>query len=115
MSKVSAARSHGLAPRRGVARRLGVAFAATALLPACFTFTHTVGRGPVNPQQPVAVTETRWFALYGIVPLGEFDSASLAGSARDYRVTTKFTFMDCLITTFTSLVTFYRQTVIVEK
>lgn len=109
MSKVSAA------TRRGVGRRLGLAFAATALLPACFTFTHTVGRGPVNPQQPVVVQKTRWFALYGIVPISPFDSNDLAGSARDYRVTTEFTFVDCLITCFTSLATFYCQTVTVEK
>jgi hypothetical protein len=103
------------ASRRDVGRRLGLAFAATALLPACFTFTHTVGRGPVNPKQPVAVEETRWFALYGIVPMSKLDSIDLAGTAKDYRVTTKFTFMDCLISCFTSLGTFYRQTVIVEK
>ena len=109
MSKVSAAL------RRGAGRRLGLAFAATALLPACFTFTSTVGRGPVNPQQPVVVQKTRWFALYGIVPLDSFDSNELAGSARDYRVTTQFTFVDCVISMFTSLVSFYRQTVTVEK
>jgi hypothetical protein len=109
MAKVSAA------SRRGVGRRLGLAFVATTLLPACFTFTHTVGRGPVNPQQPVVREETRWFALYGIVPMSDFDSIDLAGSAKDYRVTTKFTFVDCVITCFTSLATFYRQTVIIEK
>jgi hypothetical protein len=109
MSKVSGA------SRRDVRRRLGLAFAAIALLPGCFSFTHTVGKGPVNPKQPVTVTESRWFALYGIVPMSKFDSSELAGTAKDYRVTTQFTFMDCLITCFTSLVTFYRQTVIVEK
>jgi len=109
MSKVSAAL------RRGAGRRLGLAFAATALLPACFTFTHTVGRGPVNPQQPVLVQKTRWFALYGIVPISPFDSNELAGTARDYRVTTQFTFVDCVISMFTSLATFYCQTVTVEK
>ena len=92
-----------------------IALVAFALLPGCFTFTHTVGKGPLNPKAPVVVEETRWFALYGIVPLDSLDSGSLAGTAKDYRVTTQFTFVDCVISTFTSLVTFYRQTVIVEK
>jgi len=89
---------------------------ALVLLPGCFTFTHTVGNGPANAKAPVvAAEETRWFALYGIVPFNDADSKSLAGGARDYRVTTKFTVLDCVITCFTSFVTIYRQTVIVEK
>lgn len=103
------------APRRGgrFARFLPAA-CACALLPGCFTFAHTVGRGPMSPQ-PVVTQETKWFALWGLTPMGDLDSQSLAGSARDYRVTTKFTFTDVVITTFTSLATFYRQTVVVEK
>ena len=96
------------------AARLALAASAALLLPGCFTFQHTVGRGPQSPT-PAVTTETRWFALYGIVPLDDVDSAALVGSARDYRVTTKFTFVDVVITTFTSFVTLYRQSVIVEK
>lgn len=107
------------APRRGSPRRLSRRFApalvAALLLPGCFTFHHTVGKGPANPSAPVVVEQTRWFALYGIVPFSELDSSKLAGTSKDYRVTTKFTFVDCVITAFTSLVTLYRQTVIVEK
>lgn len=89
---------------------------ALVLLPGCFTFTHTVGNGPANAKAPVvAAEETRWFALYGIVPFDNVDSKSLANGARDYRVTTKFTFLDCVITLFTSFVTIYRQTIIIEK
>jgi hypothetical protein len=88
---------------------------ALLLLPGCFTFSHTVGNGPANPKAPVVVEQTRWFALYGIVPFDHVDSKSLAGNARDYRVTTEFTFLDCVITCFTSLVTIYRQTIIIEK
>jgi hypothetical protein len=94
--------------------RLALAAAALSPLPACFTFTHTVGRGPQNVT-PVVATETEWFALWGLVPLDPVDSATLAGPTRDYRVTTKFTVVDVLISAFSSFVTLYRQTVVVEK
>ena len=64
---------------------------------------------------PEVTEETRWFALFGLAPLSDLDSQTLAGSARDYVVTTKFTVMDVVISAFTSFATFYRQTVIIEK
>jgi hypothetical protein len=76
--------------------------------------TTTVGNGP----QTVPRKETyhhQWFALYGLYPMDELDSKALAGGAKDYRVTTEFTFEDVLMSAFTSFATFYRQTVIVEK
>lgn len=93
--------------------RLALAAAACALIPGCFTFTHTIGRGP--NAAPVVAEESQWFALWGIVPVSAVDSAKLAGPARDYRVTTKFTVIDVVISAFTSFFSFYRQTVIVEK
>lgn len=99
--------------RSSLARIVTLA-AACAALPGCFTFTHTVGRGPQTPT-PLAVEETQWFALWGLVPLGPVDSAALAGTARDYRVTTKFTVVDVVISAFSSFVTLYRQTIVVEK
>jgi hypothetical protein len=102
------------AERRGAFGRVALATILCALLPACFTFQHTVGRGPMNPK-PTLVKETQWYALFGLVPIGRVDSGSMAGGAKDYRVTTKFTFVDVVITTFTSFVSFYRQTILVEK
>jgi hypothetical protein len=97
-------------------KRAAVAAAVCAclLLPGCFTFTHTVGRGPMSPQ-PVIVAETQWFALWGVAELDPVDSQALAGTTKDYRVTTKFTVMDAVISAFTSFVSFYRQTILVEK
>lgn len=100
-------------PSRRWPARLALAAAVCALLPGCFTFTHTVGRGP--NAAPVVVEETQWFALWGLAPMSPVDSAKLAGPSRDYRVTTKFTVVDVVISAFTSFLTFYRQTVIVEK
>ena len=108
----------GMSTKRAASRRLGfvraLAAGACLLLPGCFTFTHTVGRGPMSPQ-PVVTEETQWFALWGIAEMNQVDSQQLAGNAHDYRVTTKFTVMDVVISTFTSFVSFYRQTIIIEK
>lgn len=101
-------------PSRRWPAHLALAVAACALLPGCFTFSHTVGRGP-QTSVPVVAEESQWFGLWGLVPCSAVDSAKLAGPARDYRVTTKFTVVDVVISAFTSFLSFYRQTVIVEK
>jgi hypothetical protein len=97
-------------------RRFALALAASALLllPSCFSIDHTVGRGPQH-SPPVEAYRVRWFALFGLWPMDDFDSNSLANGSRDYRVTTKFTFVDVLYSAFTSFATFYRQTVWIEK
>ncbi len=95
--------------------RMALAACASAFLAGCFTMRHTVGRGPQNTPHLIK-NETQWFALWGVVPVGEnVDSAELAGNTHDYRVTTKFTVIDVILSAFTSFVSFYRQTIIVEK
>jgi hypothetical protein len=104
------------AKRRTRSRSPAAVAAALALLSAlsgCFSMSHTVGAGP---RSGIEQSETRWFALYGMVPLErEFDSQYLAGGATDYRVTTQFTPVDVLLTSVASFATFYRQTVTVER
>ncbi len=79
----------------------------------CFTMRHTVGSGPASGE---TASEKRWYALYGLVPLSDGeDSASLAGDARNYRVTTEFTPVDVVVTALTSFGTIYCQTVTVER
>jgi hypothetical protein len=97
-------------------RRIGIALVASGLLllPGCFSMQHTVGRGP-QAAPPVAVDHERWFALFGLVAMDDFDSKALAGGSHDYRVTTEFTFTDACVSALTSLATFYRQTVVVER
>jgi len=81
-------------------------------LPGCMTFTHKVGGGADGGQ---VQTQAQWYAIYGLVPIGKVDSAALAAGDTSYTVTTKFTFVDVVITAFTSFLTFYKQTVIVES
>ena len=99
---------------KSAAARFALAACACVLLQGCFTFQHTVGRGPMSTP-PVVAAERQWFWLWGLMPIGDHDSATLAGSAHDYRVTTEFTFSDVVISALTSFVSFYRQTIIVEK
>jgi len=103
----------------GRGRRLRVLFRAAALAATlaptgCFTMQHTVGRGPQH-DPPIESTGKCWFGLFGFWPVQDYDSHWAGVDTRDYRVTTKFTFDDVVMSAFTSFATFYRQTVIVEK
>ena len=83
-----------------------------AAAPGCFVFHHQVGKGSQTGHEK---SEGQWFILWGLVPLGKVDSHALAGSATDYTITTQFTVLDVIISAFTSWITIYKQTVIVEK
>lgn len=95
-------------------RKATVALLVLALLlaPSCYTFKHTVGTGPSTGQ---VEEEGAWFAFWGLLPITKPDSKAMAGGAANYRVTTQFTFLDCVITFFTGIVTIHKQTVQVEK
>jgi len=82
------------------------------VISGCFTVQHTVGKGPQTHEK---VDGSLWYALGGLIPIDPIDSKQLAGGAKDYQVTTVFTFLDIVISTFTSLFGFVKQTVIVEK
>ena len=98
--------------KRGRFLLAGLLATSCALSTSCFTLRHTVGGGPSEGE----VVETKqWHAGWGLVPMNPVDSASLAGGASDYRVVTEFTFADVLVSSITSFVGFYRQTVQVEK
>jgi hypothetical protein len=79
---------------------------------SCFTLDHTVGMGAQGSQEE----EKRvWYALWGLVPLTDFDSKELAGDAKDYDVRSQQTFLDIVINIFTGFVTINSQTVTVTK
>jgi hypothetical protein len=78
----------------------------------CYSLTHTVGAGP---QTGVELSTRQWYILWGLVPLGEKDSADMAGGASNYRVTSEITVVDFLLNIITGLVTIQSQTVTVQK
>ena len=78
----------------------------------CYSLRHTVGKGP---QTGVETSEGAWYALWGLVPIGEADGGAMAGGAADYEIHSRHTFLDYVISLFTSIVTITKQTVTVTK
>lgn len=91
---------------------LAAALALVLTLSGCFSLSHQVGRGAQGGSE----TEKRqWYALWGLVPLGEIDSQRMAGGATDYTVESEQTIVDILLNLITGIVTINSQTVTVLK
>ena len=87
-------------------------FAAMVMFSGCFTQRHVVGDGAQSGQ----VQEDRqWFVLWGLVPINEVDSATMADGAGNYEVKTEFSAVDVIIGIFTGLVSVYPRTVTVTR
>jgi hypothetical protein len=87
-------------------------FALTLALSSCYTMVHTVGDGARGGQ---VTAQKQWYALYGLVPLNNVNSKTMAGGAENYTIKTEITFIDYVISAFTSWVTITVQTVEVQK
>ena len=79
---------------------------------SCYTLEHTVGNGA---QTGVSSKKQQWYALWGLVPLNDVDSKSMAGGAADYTIKSQHTFLDLIISGFTNFVTVNVKTVEVTK
>jgi Bor protein len=88
------------------------ALALASFLTGCNTLVHEVGRGAQGHDE---VEKRQWYALWGLVPLGEVDSHAMAKGATDYTVTSEHTIIDILLNLITTWVTINSQTVTVEK
>ncbi|MCD4797364.1 MAG: hypothetical protein K8R49_09395 [Candidatus Cloacimonetes bacterium] len=81
-------------------------------LVGCATHIHTVGNGAQGSQ----TFETRqWYALFGLVPLNEVDTNSIASNATDYEIKTEQGALDIILNMFTGCITVYSRTVTVTK
>jgi hypothetical protein len=81
-------------------------------LSSCYTLDHTVGKGAQGSEEH----EKRvWYALWGLIPITDFDSKDLAGDAQNYTIKSEMTFLDLVIGIFTTIVTIQPQTVVVTK
>ncbi len=81
-------------------------------LVACSTHIHKVGNGA---QGNSIQTARQWYAVFGLVPLNNVDTNAMASGATNYEIKTEQTFIDGLITVFTSYVTVSCRTVEVKK
>jgi len=78
----------------------------------CSANVHQVGKGAQGNQ----IEEARqWYALFGLIPLNEVDTAEMAGDATDYEIKTEQNETDFILNLFTSYITVYSRTVTVTK
>ena len=82
------------------------------LMTSCMALTHVVGTGA---QTGVKVEKKQWYALWGLVPINEVDSKTMAGGSSDYTIKTQVKFIDYVITAFTGAVSITVQSVEVQK
>lgn len=78
---------------------------------SCFTQHHIVGEGAKGNR--VETTRT-WYVLWGLAPINKVDTKNLAKGAKDYEITTQFSFIDVIISFFTGYVTIFPMTVEVK-
>ena len=78
----------------------------------CTTHIHNVGNGPQTNQ----VSEARqWYVLWGLVPINEVDTNTMAGKSTNYQIKTEADAIDILIGMVASVVTVSSRTVTVTK
>jgi len=87
-------------------------FILSLALSSCYTLNHTVGEGA---KTGITNTQKQWYALWGLVPINNVDSKALAGGAEHYTIKSEITFIDYVITFFTSIVTVTVKTVEVKR
>ncbi len=103
--------------RAAATRVIAMALVACVLLTTatgCFTQSVPFGSGGTGASEQEF---NQWFVLWGLVPITEIeeDVTAAIGGTTDYTLTSEFTPIDCVINIFTSVVTVYRKSMIVEK
>ncbi|MCF7919263.1 MAG: Bor family protein [Candidatus Cloacimonetes bacterium] len=66
---------------------------------SCSVNVHKVGKGAMGNEE---VTARQWYIVAGLAPINEVDTNAMAGDATDYEITTQQTFIDGVISYFTS-------------
>ena len=66
----------------------------SSMMTSCYTYSHTVGKGPQNGMK---VNEKNHYLIYGLATLSTCDANKMADGAKDYEVVTRITFLDGLI------------------
>ena len=79
---------------------------------SCAAHRHTIGMGP---QTGIKIERRQWYALWGLVPIGEVDIAQLSGGASDYEIYTRVNGIDWLINFFLGWTTIQSRSVQVTK
>lgn len=78
----------------------------------CSAHIHVVGTGE---QQGITVEGRQWYILWGLVPLNDVSTNTMAGDATDYTIRTEQSALDIIMNIFTGAITVYSRTVTVTK
>ena len=78
----------------------------------CAKHTHTVGHGPGFNRTNV---ERQWYILYGLVPINDIDTKSMAEGRSNYQITMQITLMDFIYQAILSPMTITSRTVSVTR
>lgn len=97
-------------PVKPVALLLIVVFLVT--LVGCAAHTHVIGDGSQRGQK---VEARQWYVLWGLVPINDVDTATMAGDAVNYTIQTEISVLDFIINIFTGIVTVNSRTVTVTR
>ena len=82
------------------------------VLAGCAAHTHIVGNGA---QGNAIEKQRQWYVLWGLVPINNIDTKTMAGNAVDYTIKTEQSFVDIVIGFFTGIVTVGCRSVTVTK
>ncbi len=85
---------------------------ALILLIGCEAHIHKVG---VGAKEGKAKQARQWYALWGLAPLNQVDTQSMAEGATDYEIKTEKSALDIILNMFTGMITVYSRTVTVTK
>ena len=75
-----------------------VVFAASMLLTSCYSYTSVVGSGAQGNSQ---TTSWNHYVVYGLSPVGVYDSKQMAYGAKNYTVHTRQSFVNGLVSALT--------------
>ena len=78
----------------------------------CATHVHKIGNGP---QMGAETTQRQWYVLWGLVPINDVNTETMAGGVTDYEIKTQVTFVDGIIGIFTGLISVHPRSVKVTK
>lgn len=82
------------------------------LASSCAAHRHIVGNGP---QSGVKTERRQWYALWGLVRIGDVSIPEMAGNSADYEIYTRYNGVDWLINVFLGIVTIQSRSVRVTK
>ena len=84
----------------------------TIMAAGCMTNRHTVGNGA---QTGAVETSRQWYALWGLVNLGDRDTKAMVGDATDYKIETYYGVVDWFIKFFLGWLSIESRTVKVTR